>query len=139
MVPWLHAFWRIGLLTLFVVGSAWAADSSWEDDRSPLGKAKAWARDVEAMARVHSDPVLRSIVCRVPYEDFTVEAIMRATKIPGPRLKRAVQLLERMGLVEVVQNGNVMRLVPASEKAREKMRRWSEQWCVGDDACSVAR
>ena len=133
-----RSWWWLGFATLLVTGMASAGESSVED-KGPLGQAKSWALNVEAATRIASDPVLRSIVCRVPFANFTIEAIMRATKIPGPRLKRAVQRLEAMKLIEVVRKGNVMRIVPANEGARAKMREWANKWCTSDDECGVAR
>ncbi len=130
--------WWLGLAAMFATGIA-LADESAGNDQDPLSKAKSWAINLEAATRIASDPVLRSIVCRVPFANFTIEAIMRATKIPGPRLKRAVQRLENMNLINVVRQGNVMRIVPANEKARAKMREWANKWCTSDDECGVAR
>ena len=130
--------WWFGLAALLATGMALAEESS-GNNQDPLSKAKSWAINLEAAARIASDPVLRAIVCRVPFANFTIEAIMRATKIPGPRLKRAVQRLEALKLIDVVREGNVMRIVPANESARAKMREWANKWCTSDEECGVAR
>ncbi len=90
--------------------------------------------------RVNSDPVMRTIICRVPFSDISPESLYRATKLPVPRIMQALKELQGMGLVIFDRNLNGRLVIaPASRYARSKMRRWSYDWCGGGDECGVTR
>ena len=82
------------------------------------------------------NPVLRTIVCGIGYTNFSPKTFAKAIRASPNKIMDAVGDLERMGLVKLVPEfhygGNI---VPASEFARNKMRRWADAWCVGDDKC----
>ena len=107
------------------------------EDNGPASVA-TWLAEVEAVVRTHADPVRRTIVCRVPYTDIVITSLVQATKISRNNIMRAAARLESMSLVKVSNNLSGQWIIkPASEEAREKMKRWAETWCVGDDECGV--
>ena len=92
------------------------------------------------IARVNSDPVLRTIVCRVSFSDIPPDALYRATKLPQARVMQAVEELKGMGLIAFGINLRGREAITAANsEARKRMRRWSYRWCGTDDRCAVAR
>ncbi len=102
---------------------------------------EAWIWDIDAIFRLNRDPVLRAIICRVPYMDFTIESIAWATKFSLTRIQSAVVELRNMGLVIAGdEHDGDMLIRPESTEARAIMRHWAEDWCDSSDAeCAVAR
>ena len=129
------------LLALLIVANATHAETyPWEDDPSIAATVLAWMKEVEAVVRAHSDPIQRSIICRVPDTDVVITALMLATGLPRLKIMAAVAPLEKLGFVEISNNDSGQWIIkPASEEAREKMKRWAETWCVGDGTCGVTR
>ena len=119
----------------FVVVPAFAEDSAWNHRSGGLHGFTTWLEDIQSILRITADPVIRTIVCRVPYGDFTDGAIARATNIPRPRLLRAAYQLQNMGLVTVDYDSGNMRIRPASTIAGERMRAWAYDACANDNSC----
>ncbi len=97
-------------------------------------------KEVEAVVRAHSDPVRRTIICRIPDTDIVITALVNATKISWMDVMRAAKRLESAGLVKVRNNTSGQWIItPASEETREKMKRWAKDWCTSDGNCGVQR
>ena len=90
-------------------------------------------------ALVGMSPLLRQIVCRVPFQRFEVSALARALQLPERSVLDGVQLLERMGLIALKDEYEGRMVAPANLKSAEMMRRWALEWCNSDDACGVRR
>ena len=90
-------------------------------------------------ALVGMSPLLRQIVCRVPFQRFEVSVLARALRLSEPSVLHGVQLLERMGLVALKDEYEGRIVVPANTKSAEMMRRWAFEWCDSDDTCGVRR
>ena len=124
---------------LLVANGTNAQPYPWDEDAGLAETVLAWMKEVEAVVRARSDPVQRAIVCRVPYTDIVITALIQATNLSRPKIMHATSRLENMGLVKVSNNSSGQwTITPESEEAREKMKRWAESWCVGDDKCDVA-
>ncbi len=129
-------FATIVLSVWFVVQSAGAKNSVPPTEDTGPESVAAWLAEVEAVVRAHADPVRRTIVCRVPYTDVVITSLVQATKVSRHNIMRAAARLESMNLVKISNNMSGQWIIqPASEEAREKMKRWAETWCVGDDDC----
>ena len=130
-----------GLAVCALIGahSVHAGEVPWDHWPGGLPALVAWVEDVQAMMRIGADPVMRAIVCRVPYTDVTVGAIVRATRIPTPRLMRAAHQLRNMGLIALEGVGLDQRIRPASESTRARMREWAYHACATDDGCRAPR
>ena len=127
------------LAFLFVVNSAIAQSYPWDKDPDLAETVLAWMKEVEAVVRARSDPVQRTIVCRVPYTDIVITSLIQATSLSRPKIMHATNRLESMGLVKLSNNASGQwTITPKSEETREKMKRWAVSWCVGDDKCDVA-
>ena len=116
----------IATALIFVAASAKGADSPedspWNYDMDPMAGFKAVVKDAEMIARINTDLVLRAIVCRVPFTDISVNALLKATKLPGPRVMRGVRELKNLGLVRV-EGTDEKTIKPASQEARKKMKK----------------
>ena len=130
----------IPIAVLLIVGSALADDVRKDTKKSEPNGLSDWLKSVESVVRVHSDPVRRAIVCRVPFTDLSITALVAATKIPRPQIMMAVSALKAQGLVDLSKNIHGHQVViPANNHAREKMRKWAYDWCASDDACDVKK
>ena len=100
----------------------------------------SWLNDVEMALQINTDPVLRSVVCRIPFMNFTPGTLAKATHLPRGRIMQAVSKLMDMGLAKMVAgDGGRPMVVPASDEIGQKLRRWVYDWCATDDECRVAR
>ncbi len=110
----------------------------WGYDQDSLATAGRMLREVEMAFQLNSDPVLRTIVCRIPFTNFTLKAMVLATGIPKDLITHAVQQLSEMDLVHWAydDNGKIF-IVPASEEARIMMISWANRWCSSEEACAV--
>ena len=95
--------------------------------------------EVALRAQIGSSPLLRQIVCRVPFHTFEVGALAGALGLPPRTVYDAAQLLERMGLVSIRQENQHRLLVPRSPEAEKIMRKWANEWCVNDETCGVEK
>ena len=110
------------------------------DDKSAALDLASWLKDVESIVRIHSDPVQRTIVCRVPYTDLAVTSLVQATGIPRVRIMQAINSLKATGLVNLTNNQQSQWIVvPASEDARKRMQKLARSWCTNNDECTVKR
>jgi len=127
------------LALLLVANGTSAQPYPWDEGPRLAETVLAWMKEVEAVVRARSDPVQRTIVCRVPYADIAITSLIQATNLSRPKIMHATTRLESMGLVKVSNNASGQwTITPKSEDAREKMKRWAETWCVGDDKCDAA-
>ena len=134
--------WRLGiaLAVLLAAGTANAERSAWDHNEIGLAQVASWLRDVERGIWINSDPIMRAIVCRVPYGNFTPKTISMATNLSPQRIMLAIAELEAWGLIYIVGTERWEGLiVPASGKTREKLRGWSQGWCISDDSCEISR
>ncbi len=133
--------WLIALAVFFAVaGAASARDMPWDEINPQAADVAGWLKQVETVVRIHSDPAQRAIVCRVPFTNLSITALVRATQIPRPQLMSAVTKLRHRGLIEVTKDDHGHQIiVPASETARKFMRKWAYDWCASDDACEVSK
>ncbi len=110
------------------------------DKRSESLDVASWLKEVESIVRIHSDPVQRTIVCRVPYTDLAVTSLVQVTGIPRVRIMSAINSLKAAGLVNLTNNQHSQWIVvPASEDARKRMNKLARSWCTNDDECAVKR
>ena len=98
-----------------------------------------WARDFDMLFRVNADPVLRAIVCRVPFTNWSLDALAMGTGIPKNRFYDGMRLLDEMGLVTHTYKNDIIMIRPANEYARVRMRKFARKWCTNEDACGVER
>ncbi len=111
----------------------------WKYDKSILQEASAWLKTKEFTYMMSVAPVMRTIVCRVPFINFTVDALATATGLTPDRLMFSVNKLVSMDLLVLAKDGNGNTfIIPKSQQARHFMRSWSDDWCTGDDQCGAA-
>ena len=129
--------WLLSAFALFG-GTAAASEVPWEYRQWEWGRISSWLKDSQVFMRINADPVKRAIVCRVPFFNFTPEAMMRATNLTRERLMRAVRELEAMGLVRVVVENGREQVTVSSETVRARLRAWAKDWCSSDDKCETS-
>lgn len=111
----------------------------WEQIAAFEQKIRDASTEVALRAQVGASPLLRQIVCRIPDQPFEVSMLAKALGLPEHTVFDGVQLLERMGLTAVQKKNNGRIVVPRSPLAQTIMRKWADEWCVGDDSCGVQR
>ena len=98
-----------------------------------------WYRQKELTLRINLDPVLRTIVCRIAYADFSPRTLSWAIKATRKKTMSALAELERLELIKLMPSHDFEGVIaPASEQARERMRHWADEWCASDDKCDVS-
>ncbi len=116
-----------------------AGDVSADDDAIP-GNVDWRMLEMESLEEILiEDAAMRAVVCRVPFIDFTLKRLTRATKISQKKLKDAIEKLDVVGLVATSGKGGAMRISPANEEARDKLRSLAREYCTSDDECGVAK
>ena len=90
-------------------------------------------------AEIRLDPVLRQIVCRVGFQPFTYAALQQAMGLREDEIKDAVDKLKLMAMVKTEMRDGVRLVVPFDKETAEVMRKWADDWCVGDDSCGVKK
>lgn len=126
------------LAFLFVVNTAIAQSYPWDKDPNLAETVSEWFKEVESVVRIRSDPVLRTIVCRVPYTKFTVDNLAKATGLAPITIAHGVSELVDKGLVRFDSGADgTVTIVPNGRSARETMRGWANDWCTSDDHCGV--
>ncbi len=132
--------YAIVIAILLASGPAKTDGRSLEPDVATRMYFEAWVRDANLAFRINSDPVVRTIVCRIPFTVFTLEAMALATGIPKHRIAHAVNKLKTMDLANwgLDKDGNIV-IVPQSASVRREMIRWTDHWCTGDDQCEIGR
>ena len=105
-----------------------------------LAAVTKWVGNAAEVLRINSDPVLRTVVCRVAYNPFTAPRLVSATGLPASQVNRAFKELRDMGLVRFEEaQGRYPTITSANPSAREKMRRLAERYCSSDRECGVKR
>ena len=104
-----------------------------------LSKIHPWAKEKVALTGINLDPVLRAIVCRVPFTNWSLDALMLGTKISRERFERGAGLLEGIGLITIYRANGITLLKPASNKIRAEMRKWAYEWCTSEERCEIGR
>jgi hypothetical protein len=130
----------LALAVLYAANTASAKSLPSDTKDDGLVAFSSWLNDVELALQINTDPVLRSVVCRIPFTNFTPGTLAKATHLSRGRVMQAVSKLMDMGLVKIV-SGDKGRpiVVPASDEIRQKLRRWVYDWCTTDNECEVAR
>ncbi len=131
----------IALAAVLVATAARADDKyPWNYDVGSLAGFMTWIDDATVTFWINTSPVVRAIVCRAAFMDFTLGSLAAATGIPERQLALGVNELLAMGLVRWSRGeGTRVWIQPASEKAREKMREWADDWCASDASCEIGR
>lgn len=141
----------IVLSVLFITSTGVGASDVSVGGHDDKGGLKELLRNIEAYGReigaelnerilslrINTDPVLRQIVCRLPYHGIEVTEHARNLGISEIDVWKAGLELNKMGLVDIRHFEQFRMLIPKSEAAKEMMRRWAERWCVTDESCRV--
>ena len=104
-----------------------------------------WPLEIDKLAAMMSDDVLRDLMCRLSSESYTAGALSRALDLPETQILRRIDTLREWGLVRwetPLQNGGVPskphKVVGAAPgKGKKTLRRWSERYCRNDGACGM--
>ncbi len=119
------------------------ADTDWEAE-FPSEWWKAPPTDEEVLETlelirvglaVTNSPIMRQIACRVGYQPFSKDALLKALKVSEKELDKVLRKMRDMKLVRM-RRGLVL---PYGDYSAELLRRWSSISCVGDDECGVAK
>ncbi len=93
------------------------------------------AREIDRLAALLGDDVLREMVCRLSYERYSPQSLGRALKQPSGQIMRRVDTLNRWGLVRMVNGGNGMVVERLSGQGEHTLRRWADKYCGMGDSC----
>ena len=137
---------RIRLLSAFFCALSWYSDSSVpvraEVQQSPaetdLNCAHCAATEIDRLVTLLADGILRDLVCRLSFEQYTPRSLSMALRLPEDEIMRRVATLRGWGLVRTTTNGssaNVIGAVPGEGQAT--LRRWTAKYCQLAGSCPM--
>ena len=133
-------FSAIYLASLLLANAAGAQPYPWEEDPKIAETVGEWLKEVEGVVRIRTNPVLRAIVCRVPYTDITIDGLAKAAGVDPIKIAHGVSELVDRGLIRIEPvAGGTIKIVPNGRRARDTMRDWANNWCASDESCGVQR
>ena len=111
------------------------------DDDCPY----CWPLEIDKLAAMMSDDVLRDLVCRLSSERYTAGALSRAFNLPETQILKRINTLRDWGLVRwemPLKNGGTPSgtdgvVGAAPGKGESTLRRWSKKYCRNDGACGM--
>ena len=124
----------------FVANAATAQSYPWDDDPNLAETISEWIKEVESVLRIRSDPVFLTIVCRVPYTNFTVDNLAKAKGLASIIIAHGVSELVDNELVRFDSGADgTVTIVSNGGSARETLRGWANEWCTSDESCGIQR
>ena len=96
------------------------------------------AREIDRLAALLGDDVLREMVCRLSYERYSPQSLGRALNQPSGQIMRRVDTLNRWGLVRMVSGGNGMVVERLPGQGEHTLRRWADKYCGMGDSCGLS-
>ena len=94
--------------------------------------------EIDRLALLLSDNVLRDVVCRLAYERFTPESLSLATGLPVADVMRRVDTLRGWGLARAVPREGGRTVVEAFPgNGARTLRRWTAKYCGQGDVCGT--
>ena len=114
-------------------------DRAVQREISLFERIEKWTKELETILKVNTDPVLRAIICRVAFTDYSLSALMMGSNIPADRFKRALTQLEHGGFIKTSTTGDVTMVAPANPDAKDALRRFAMSYCSTGGECGVRR
>ena len=102
------------------------------------GTTFGMAREIDRLAALLSDDVLRELICRLSYERYTQRSLSSALNLPADEVMRRVDVLRGWGLVRTITRDSVNSVVePSTVEGRRTLRRWADKYCATGDSCGI--
>ena len=127
------------LALLLMANAASAKPNPWNKVAGLPETVLAWMKEAEAVVQARYDPIKRTIICRVSNADIVITELIQETNVSESRMMHAITRLKERRWVRVSDNaGGQGTITPATEEAREKMKRWAPYFCR-DEKSDIAR
>ena len=94
------------------------------------------ALELDRLATLLGDPVLKNMVCRLAFESYTPRSLGSALHIPRDQVIRRLDTLSGWGLVRTVSRNSFPTIVePLPGSGADTLRRWALRYCPLGDVC----
>lgn len=95
------------------------------------------AREIDRLASLLADDVLRDMVCRLSYQRYTFGSLNSALGMPEGQVMRRINTLRGWGLVRMVRHDSARTLIePIPGGGDQTLRRWADRYCPLGDTCA---
>ena len=92
--------------------------------------------EIDRLAALLSDDVLRDMVCRLSSARFTPARLGAALGVPEGQVLRRLHTLRNWGLVQMVRRDSATTVVePLPGNGTRTLDRWASRYCAQGDAC----
>ena len=120
---------------LLVVGPA-AGGESFPRYGNDLDRGYRVPMEIDRLAALLGDEVLRDMVCRLSYERYGFGNLSSALGIPEGQVMQRINTLRGWGLVRMVRYDSAHTIVePMPGDGGRTLRRWANRYCSEGDAC----
>ena len=92
--------------------------------------------ELDRLAALLGDPVLKNLVCQLAFESYTPGALSSALHISPEQVMRRIDTLSGWGLVRTVSRNSAPMIVePYPGYGADTLRRWALRYCPLGDVC----
>ena len=92
--------------------------------------------EIDRLAALLGDEVLREMVCRLSYERYAFGNLSSALGMPEGQVMRRINTLRGWGLVRMVRHDSAHIIVePIPGDGSQTLRRWANRYCSEGDSC----
>ena len=94
------------------------------------------ALELDRLAALLGDPVLKDMVCRLAFDPYTPRSLSSALHIPREQVRRRIDTLRDWGLVRAVSRNPAGTIVePLPGNGADTLRRWALRYCPLGNGC----
>ena len=92
--------------------------------------------EIDRLAALLGDEVLRDMVCRLAYERYAFGNLSSALGMPEGQVMRRINTLHGWGLVRMVRHDSAHTIVESNPgDGAQTLRRWADRYCSEGDSC----
>ena len=126
-------FFAIVLACIFAVTPLWASEP-FSDYRGNSDCGYCVPLEIDRLAALLGDEVLRDMVCRLSSERYTPARLSNALGVPEGQVMQRVNTLRGWGLVRLVRRDSARTIVEPLPGG-QTLARWASKYCPLGDAC----
>ena len=127
-------FFALVLACIFAFTLAWANESI-SDFGEKFDCGYCVPLEIDRLAALLGDEVLRDMVCRLSSERYTPASLSNVLGIPEGQVMRRVNTLRGWGLVRMVRRDSARTIVEPLPGGGQTLARWATKYCPLGDAC----
>ena len=123
-------------LALLLVGTPARGEEALPGIGAEFHNTLGVAAEIDRLAALLGDEVLRDMVCRLSTERFTFGGLSTALGLPEGQVMRRIHTLRGWGLVRTARLDSARTIIePIPGDGAHTLRRWAERYCPTGDSC----